>query len=153
MRFATRCFLWSFVPVALLLTGTFWTVQTLTVSSVRNEVRSSLRQTQISMARLRLKSELQNSRFLKVVGDNAPLKAGMQLMADESGSEEARRTLEDQLREICQTLGFDFLIVSNSENVPLAAVLNSNGQLRAMDVTQVRPPERGFFSLGANTYR
>src|ERR1700738_3743469 len=108
MRFATRTFLWSFIPFAILLTGTSWTIQKLAVSSVRNELRSSLRQTQISMARVRSKSELQNSRFLRVVGDNAPLKPGLQLMAWDAASGDARRTVEDQLREICESLSFDF---------------------------------------------
>lgn len=153
MSFATRCFLWSFLPIALLLTGSFWAVQNLAVSSVRSELRSSLRQTQISMAHVRAKSELQNSRFLKVVGDNAPLKAGMQLMSAEPDSGDARRTVEDQLREICQTLSFDFLVVANSDNAPLAGIMRIDDQLLAMDIAHVQPPQRGFFTTGGHTYQ
>jgi len=58
MRFVTRTFLLSFLPFALLLTGSFWAIQRLAVSSVREELRSSLRRTQISMARMQAKSEL-----------------------------------------------------------------------------------------------
>jgi HD-GYP domain-containing protein (c-di-GMP phosphodiesterase class II) len=153
MRFATRTFLWSFLPFGLLLTGTFWTIQVLTVSSVRSELRSSLRQTQVSMARMRSKSELQNSRFLRVVGDNAPLKAGMQLMASEPASADARRTVEDQLREICESLSFDFLMVSNPDNVPTAGVMRVGNQLVAMDMARAHPPQRGFFTEGGHTYQ
>ena len=152
MRFVTRTFLWSFIPFALLLTGSFWAIQKLAISSVRDELRSSLRQTQISMAHMQAKSELQNSRFLRVVGDNAPLKAGLQLMLSEKDSGDARRTVEDQLREICGTLSFDFLLVSNPDGAPMAGVIR-NGALVAMDIAGVRPPQRGFYTIGGITYQ
>jgi hypothetical protein len=153
MRFATRTFLWSFLPFGFLLTGTFWTIQKLAVSSVRNELRSSLRQTQMSMDHMRSKSELQNSRFLRVVGDNAPLKAVLQLMASDPASGDARRTVEDQLREICEDLSFDFLMVSNPDNVPLAGVMRVGNQLVTMDMARAHPPQRGFFTEGGHTYQ
>lgn len=123
MRFATRAFLWSFLPFALLLTATFWVLQQRTVRSVREELRSSVRQVQISMAHVQAKSDLQNSRFLAMVADNAPLTAGMQLMASDPNSADARRTVEDQLREICDSLHFDFLLVSSPDAAPMAGVM------------------------------
>jgi HD-GYP domain-containing protein (c-di-GMP phosphodiesterase class II) len=153
MRFVTRTFLLSFLPFALLLTGSFWAIQRLAVSSVREELRSSLRRTQISMARMQSKSELQNSRFLKVIGDNAPLKAGLQLMLSDPKSDDARRTVEDQLRELCKALGFDFLLASNAENRPMAGVMRVGEQLVAMDIARIRPPQRGFYTVGGLTYQ
>lgn len=153
MRFATRTFLWSFLPMVALLTGTFWTIQTLAVSSVRNELRSSLRQTQVSMAQVRSKSELQNSRFLRVVADNAPLKAGMQLMNTDPGSGDARRTVEDQLRQICEDLSFDFLMVSSSDGKPVAGVMRVGAQLVSMDMARAHPLQRGFFTEGGHSYQ
>jgi HD-GYP domain-containing protein (c-di-GMP phosphodiesterase class II) len=153
MRFATRAFLYSFLPFAILLTGTFGILQHLTVSSVRNEVRSSLRETQLSMSRAQARSELQNSRFLRVVGDNAPLKAGLQLMEADSHSADARRTVEDQLRDLCNVLGFDFLMASNSGGTPVAGVMRSGKQLVALDVDRAHPPQRGFYTVGAVTYQ
>jgi HD-GYP domain-containing protein (c-di-GMP phosphodiesterase class II) len=153
MRFATRAFLFSFLPFAALLAGTFWVLQYLTVSSVRGELRSSLRKTQQSMSRAQARSELQNSRFLRVVGDNAPLKAGMQLMESNSGSADARRTVEDQLRDLCNVLGFDFLMASNSSGKPLAGIMRVGDQLVALDIARAHPPERGFYTVGALTYQ
>ena len=118
MRFGTRTFLWSFVPVAFLLVGAFWVIQTKVVSTVRNGLRSSLRENQVSIARVHSKSELQNSRFLRIVGENAALKAGVQLVLAEPRSDGARLTVEDQLRDICQMLGFDFLMLSNLDGAP-----------------------------------
>ncbi len=153
MRFVTRTFLLSFLPFALLLTGSFWAIQQLAVSSVREELRSSLRRTQISMAHVQSKSELQNSRFLKIIGDNAPLKAGLQLMLSDSTSGDARRTVEDQLRELCEALSFDFLLASSPENRPMAGVMRVGEQLVAMDIARIRPPQRGFYTVSGLTYQ
>lgn len=164
MRFATRTFLWSFLPIAFLLPASFWTIQTLTLSSVRDELRSSLRRSQIANAQVRAKSELQNSRFLRIVGDNAPLKAGLQLIASDPRDADARRTVEDQLTEICENLGFDFLLVSNADGQPLVGVIG-NDQLSggvtshehrsivSMDIHRLRPPKRGFYTTGSLTYQ
>src|SRR5579871_5955215 len=111
MRFSTRAFLWSFGPFVLLMLGSFWNIQKLVQLSVRDGIRTSLRHTHESIAYVRSKSELQNSRFLRMVGENASLKAGLQLLNTEASNPEARRTVEDQLREISQTLGVDFLLV------------------------------------------
>jgi HD-GYP domain-containing protein (c-di-GMP phosphodiesterase class II) len=153
MRFATRVFLFSFLPFAALLAGTFWILQYLTVSAVRSELRSSLRKTQQSMSRAQARSELQNSRFLRVVGDNAPLKAGLQLMAADSQSADARRTVEDQLRDLCNVLDFDFLMASNAGGAPLAGVMRVGDQLVALDIARAHPPQRGFYTVGALTYQ
>src|SRR5580704_16120567 len=133
MRFATRTFLWSFLPFALLLLGSFWTIQKLVELTVRNGLRTSLRQTHQSIARVRSKTELQDSRFLKILGENASLKAGMQLLLADPKSGAARLTVEDQLREICNTLGFDFLLVSSARDTALAGVMRIGDQLVAMD--------------------
>src|SRR6185436_21133070 len=123
MRFATRTFLFSFVPFAFLLMGSFWAIQKRVESTVRDGLRTSLRTTHDSIARVRSKSELQNSRFLRVIGENASLKAGLQLLLAERKSGDARLTIEGQLRELCQALGFDFLMVSDADGAPLAGVM------------------------------
>ena len=153
MRFATRAFLWSFIPFAVLLASSFWFIQQRVQHTVRGGLRSSLREAHISMARLRRESELQNSRFLRIVAENPPLKAGLQLLLVHPQSVPARLTLEDQLREIAETLRFDFLVASNSEGVPLAGIIRIDDQLVGMDISRVKPPQQGFFTLGTNTYQ
>ena len=119
MRFVTRAFIWSFVPLRLHAGGGFWFVQQRRQSTVRDGLRSSPLDAHLSMARLRTQSELQNSRLLRIVGENPSLKAGLQLVISEPKSKAARLTLEDQLREIAETLRFDLLLVSNSDNRPI----------------------------------
>jgi HD-GYP domain-containing protein (c-di-GMP phosphodiesterase class II) len=153
MRFATRAFLWSFGPFALLLFGSFWNVQKLVQLTVRESIRTSLRQTHQSIAYVRSKSEVQNSRFLRVAGENASLKAGLQLLNTEAGNGEARLTVEDQLREISQTLGVDFLLVSGPDGTPRVGVTRIGEQLVAMDTARVRPPQQGFFQIEDHLYQ
>jgi HD-GYP domain-containing protein (c-di-GMP phosphodiesterase class II) len=153
MRFATRTFLFSFVPFVLLLLASFWAMQKLVEHTVRDSLRSSLRQTHASVARVRSNSELQNSRFLKILGENATLKAGLQLLLAAPKSLEARRTVDDQLREICEKLSFDFLLVSDPDGSPLAGVMRVGEQLVGMDIARIRPPQRGFLSVGERAYQ
>jgi putative nucleotidyltransferase with HDIG domain len=153
MRFATRAFLWSFVPFALLLAGSFWVIQRRVQATVRSGLRSSLREAHLSISRLRAQSELQNSRFLGIVAENPSLKAGLQLLLAEPKSGAARLTVEDQLREIAATLRFDFLLISNSDGLPLAGVVRIDDQLVAMDIGRMKPPRQGFFSLGGNAFQ
>ena len=61
MRFRTRAFLLCFVPFAFLLTGSFWAIQKLVKSTVREGLRTSLRENHVSIARLRGRSDLQNN--------------------------------------------------------------------------------------------
>jgi HD-GYP domain-containing protein (c-di-GMP phosphodiesterase class II) len=153
MHFATRSFLWSFLPFILLLLGSFWAIQMLVESAVRDGIRSSLRQTHVSIAHVRTKSELQNSQFLKTLGENASLKAGVQLLLAEPDRAEARLTVQDQLREICSTLDVDFLLVSNTEGAALAGVMRVGDQLVAMDIARIRPPQRGFLTVDDRAYQ
>ncbi|MGH9735607.1 MAG: HD-GYP domain-containing protein [Candidatus Acidiferrales bacterium] len=153
MRFSTRAFLWSFIPFALLLAGSFWFIQRRVEDTVRIGLRSSLREAHVSMAHLREQSELQNSRFLQIVAENPSLKAGLQLLLLHPRSAEARLTLEDQLREIAQTLHLDFLLVSNSDGQPLAGIVRIDDELAVMDLHRSRPPKQGFFTLAAENYQ
>lgn len=153
MRLGLRTFLWSFVPFALLLMASFWAIQTEVISTVRNSLRESLREKQVSIAHLQSRGELQNSRFLRIVGESAALKAGIQLLLANPRSGDARLTVEDQLREICEDLGFDFLQVSNLDGRALAGVMRVGDQLAAIDVAHASSPQRGFFAAGGRTYQ
>jgi len=153
MRFRTRAFLLCFVPFALLLAGNFWAIQKLVKSTVRDGLRTSLRENHVSIARLRGRSDLQNSRFLKVAGENASLKAGLELLASYPANVEARQTVEDQLRESCQQMGFDFLMVSDSQGTPLAGVIRENGQLTPFKASPAGVPEQGLMMQGDKVYQ
>jgi len=152
MRFRTRAFLLCFLPFAILLTGSFWTIRDLVQSNVRDGLRESLRQNHEAIARVSARNDLQNSRFLRVAGENASLKAGLQLMLSNPASTQARGTVEDQLRELCEQMGFDFLSVSNPSGAPLAAVMRTHAGVSAVPVVP-GARKQGLLTLGDAVYQ
>ena len=152
MRFATRAFLLSFIPIALLLTGSFWAVQTLVQRAVRDQLQASLRQTRDSITRTQSHNEARNQRFLRILGENATLKAGLQLLLASRESRDARITVEDQLREMTEQLGFDFLMISDAAGRPVAGIFRVADQLAAIDLARVHPPQQGLMTLDRFSY-
>lgn len=160
MRFRTRAFLISFIPFAILLAASFWMVQRFVQSTVRDGLRASLRENELAIARVNAKAELQSSRFLKIVGENASLKAGMQLLRSQPDSSDARMTVEDQLRELGEHMGFDFLLVSAPTGAPLAGVVRREGeapgaksQLVPSDEALFEHNEKGLLVIGSRIFR
>jgi putative nucleotidyltransferase with HDIG domain len=131
MRFRTRAFLICFVPFAVLMTCSFWMVQRFAHETVGDGLRASLRENQLAIAHLHEKSDQQNKRFLKVAGENASLKAGIELLRSRPGSESAKRTVEDQLLEMGEHMGFDFLLVSAPDGTALAGVIRQEADGRS----------------------
>jgi len=154
MRFATRAFLWSFLPFAALLAGSFWAVRSTALTAVREALRTSVRDNQATLIREREQSESRNARILRVAAENPALKAGLELLATErSAIEAARRTVEDQLSEICDTMGFDFLAVSGTSGKPLAGVVRGPQGFSAMDLKPQPLPAKGLFSTEGHIFQ
>jgi len=160
MRFRTRAFLFCFVPFAVLLTASFWMAQKLAQSTVRDDLRGSLREHQLAMAHAQSKADFQNGRFLKIAGESTALKAGLQLFGSESDSEDARRMMEDQLLELGEHMGFDFLFVSAPNGAPLAGVARQGGetprgksQLVPLDGALIEHSEKGLLVIGGRIFR
>lgn len=153
MRFRTRAFLLCFVPVALLLTGSFWAIQKLVLATVKNGLRSSLRENHRSIARLRSRTDLQNSRFLKMAGENAELKAGLQLLSANPDSAAARATVEDQVGELCTKMGFDFLLVSDADGKALTGVLRTEDGVTPYTDLPALSHRSGLMTIGGEVYQ
>jgi len=154
MRFSTRAFLWSFLPFTCLLAGSFWAARTAALSAVKEGLRSAERDSQVTLAKERERSDLKNIRILRVVAENPALKAGLQLLATEDQTPDAaRRTVEDQLSEICDTMGFDFLAVSSPSGDPLAGVVRGKEGFAPVKFDSLRLPASGFFSMQDQIFR
>ena len=153
----TRAFVLCFVPFALLLTCSFWMIQRFVQSTVREGLRTSLRQNQAAIANIRAKNNVEKSRFLRVAGENAALKAGIQLLRTHPNVESARTTVEDQLRELGEHMGFDFMLVSAPDHTPLAGVVRSgNGeksQLVPLDLSRLDPHGAAFAFLNGRGFQ
>ena len=126
-NFRTRAFLFCFVPFAILLGSSFLTIQRFVEATVRDGLHNSLRESQETLAAIHARSNLQNSRFLKVAGENTALKAGMQLLIAYPQRDAARRTVEDQLRDLGDRMGFDFMLISGPDGSPLVGVVREEG--------------------------
>jgi putative nucleotidyltransferase with HDIG domain len=153
MRFATRTFLSSFVPFAVLLAVSFWAIRASVMKTVRDGLRASVRDNEVALARERARNEGRNRKLLEGIGENPSLKAGLQLLTAEGGaSEQARNTVLDQLSEICDSLNFDFIMVSGQRGAPLMAVVRYAGGFAPVNLSRLHPPEQGFFSADGRLY-
>jgi putative nucleotidyltransferase with HDIG domain len=159
-RFQTRAFLFCFVPFAILLASSFWTIQRFVEATVRDGLHSSLRESQQAIAAIHAKGDLQNSNLLKVAGENTALKAGMQLLLADPHKDAARRTVEDQLRELGEHMGFDFMLVSAPDGSPLAGVVRRDGskpggrrELVPVDTGILYRSDAGFRVLNGRTFQ
>jgi putative nucleotidyltransferase with HDIG domain len=153
MRFATRTFLSSFVPFAALLAIGFWAVRASVIATVRDGLRASVRDNQIALAREPARNEARNRKLLQGVAENPTLKAGLQLLATERRArDQARNTVQDQLSEICDSLSFDFIMVSGTQGEPLAAVIREAAGFAPLSLIRLQPPEQGFFSVDDRLY-
>jgi putative nucleotidyltransferase with HDIG domain len=153
MRFRTRAFLCCFVPFALLVAASFWMIQQRVVRTVHDGLRQNLLDNHQAVAQVLAKSDLQNSRFLKVVGENAALKAGVQLLLTYPNNGDARRTVEDQLHELCDRMGFAMLMVSGANGAPLAGVLRRGAQAGPLDTQNAKVSRSGLTLLDGVVYR
>ena len=153
MRFRTRAFLVCFIPFALLLTCGFAMMQWFVQARVREGLRTSLRENELAIARVHARNDLQNSRFLNIVGENPALKAGAQLMFLEPDNPAARATVEDQLRELGERMGFDFLLLSTPDGKPLAGDTRRGGGLVPLELSSLERAGQGFLLLNGRAYQ
>lgn len=158
-RLRTRTFLLCFFPFAILLTSSFWMIQRFVQSTVRDGLHTSLRESQVAIASIHTKGDLQNSRFLKVAGENSDLKAGMELLNAHEKNADARGTVEDQLRELGERMGFDFMLISAPNGAPLAGVVRQGasktqkGQLVPLDASTLARGNSGFRVIDGHTFQ
>jgi HD-GYP domain-containing protein (c-di-GMP phosphodiesterase class II) len=153
MRFRTRAFVLYFAPVALLLAGSFWMIQRMVQTTVMAGLRTSLRENHRAIMSLRSRSDIENSRFLKIAGENSSLKAGLQLLTTYPSNAEAKRTVEDQLRELCGQMGFDLLMVSDTASTPLAGVIRAQSGLETLKPPATPLTHQGLITQGATVYQ
>jgi len=135
-------------------------IQRFVQSTVRDGLHTSLRQSQVAIANIHAKADLQNSRFLKVAGENTALKAGIELLITRPQSIAARSTVEDQLRELGEHMGFDFMLVSAPDGQPLAGVVRpsrtpgeARTQLIPLDLSELDRNQKGFLLLLGHTFQ
>jgi putative nucleotidyltransferase with HDIG domain len=149
----TRAFLLCFLPFAILMTTSFWMIQRFVQATVREGLHTSLRESQVAIANIHAKGDLRNSRFLRIAGENTALKAGVELLRQNPKSSDARSTVEDQLRELGEHMGFDFMLVSAPGGNPLAGAARQGSQLVPLNLSNLDGNRSGFLLLDGRTFQ
>jgi signal transduction histidine kinase len=126
MSLTTRAFLFSFLPVCVVLLASFVALNTLVQQHVKNGLRESLQKSQELLARANEDYSRRISQFVSVLADSAGLKAAIGLTHEAPSTPETqaeiRRTIEAQLRDIHGLVGYDLLAVTDWKGRTLASV-------------------------------
>jgi putative nucleotidyltransferase with HDIG domain len=179
MRFATRIFVSFFVPFALLLAVSFWGIRASVITAVRNSLRASAWDNAFALNREQARNQARDRKWLQGVAENPTLIASVQLLATErSGGvrnpkhdtvedqarnalmdlqyntvqDQARFTVQMQLGHICDSLAFDFIMISGVHGEPLAAVSRDTGGFTPVNFLRLQPAEQGFVSADNRIY-
>ncbi|MGD0730716.1 MAG: HD-GYP domain-containing protein [Terracidiphilus sp.] len=142
------------------MAASFWMAQELVQSTVRDGLRASLRESQLAKAREQSDADLHNARMIKIVGENAALKAEMETLLSHPESVDAQRAMEDQLRVLGEKMGFDFLVVSAPGGEPIAGIVrqgagkpDGNSQFVPMNTALIEHGEKGLLVIGNRTFQ
>jgi signal transduction histidine kinase len=126
MSLTARAFLFSFLPVCIVLAASFAALNTLVQQHVKKGLRDSLQKSQELLARANEDYSRRIGQFVFVLADSAGLKAAIGLTHEAPATPEIaaeiRRTIEAQLREMHGLVGYDLLAVTDWKGRTLAAV-------------------------------
>jgi signal transduction histidine kinase len=139
LSLTARAFLFSFLPVCLVLACTFAALSTANHRRIKEELRQSLQESDRLLSRANLEYARRTSGLIAKLTDSAGLKAAVGLLAEGHGNpsamEQIRRTIEAQLRELQSSTTYDFAAVSDLRGQTIAAVAFPDAQqLRSLPV-------------------
>ncbi len=128
----TRAFLYSFLPVCIVLAASFVALNTLVARHVKDGLRDSLQKSEQLLDRANADYSRRIGQFMAVLADSAGLKAAIGLTREApstpAAGDQIRSTIEAQLREMHGVVGYDLLAVTDWKGRTLAAVEFGGGQ-------------------------
>jgi signal transduction histidine kinase len=129
LSLTARAFLFSFLPVCLVLVGSFLALSAAIHQRVRAELRESLQETDALLDRVSIEYAHRTAALAAKLTDSAGLKAAVGLLAEPqqqlSSKAQVRRTIETQLVELQASSPYDFIAASDLAGKVVAAVLPS----------------------------
>jgi signal transduction histidine kinase len=156
MSLTTRAFLFSFLPVCVVLGASFVALNTLVQQHVKKGLRDSLQKSQELLARANQDYSRRISQFVSVLADSPGLEAAMGLMREAPMTPETRaeirRTIEAQLREMHGLVGFDLLAVTDWKGRTLAAVEFGAGSAESAERLTDIPAQTSIMQSGGIVY-
>jgi len=123
---ATRAFVFSFVPVCVVLAASFFALTAAMERHIRAGLRESIERSEALLRKAHKESTARIAQFAAGMADSAGLKYTIQLANENAASPEAeavaRRTIEAKLREIHQRVDYDLLAVTDWKGQTLGAM-------------------------------
>lgn len=126
LSLTTRAFLFSFVPVCLVLLCFAIAVNTAVHNQIRRELRDQLRESDLVLNRAEAEYSHRVTVLISKLAEGAGLKAAVGLLSevrnDPALLKQARDTISVQLRDLQVSSGFEFLAVTDLEGNVVTAV-------------------------------
>jgi signal transduction histidine kinase len=152
----TRAFIFSFLPVCLVLATTFVALNAVVEQRVKSGLRDSLQKSEQLVARANAECSRRIGQFAGVMAESAGLKAAVGLLretpATPQNAEEIRRTIEAQLREMHALVGYDLLAVSDWKGRPIAALEFRGAEVVAPALAPELTADPGLVDAGGVLY-
>ena len=152
----TRAFLFSFLPVCVVLAASFMALNTLVQRHVKDSLRDSLQKSEELLDRANADYSRRIGQFVSVLADSAGLKAAIGLTRETPSTPETaaeiRRTIEAQLREMHGVVGYDLLAVTDWKGRTLAAVEFGAGQTDSSGQLINIPSQTAVMQSGGSLY-
>ncbi len=145
----TRAFLFSFLPVCVVLAASFLALNTLVQQHVKDGLRESLQKSEELLDRANADYSRRISQFVSGAGGQRRVESGHRPYARGAldaarTAAEIRRTIEAQLREMHGLVGYDLLAVTDWKGRTLAAVEFDSGPAGARaDLADIPSRHRG----------
>jgi signal transduction histidine kinase/ActR/RegA family two-component response regulator len=153
---ATRTFLFSFLPICLTLAGSFYAIIGAIRGKAKEGLEESFHRTAWLLDQINADSNRQATQLLGILSANSGLKAGIGLLRethfDESTRSQIRGTIEDQLRELNETLNFDLLFVADSAGKPIAGILGATPKPRPLPALETNPDGSSLIAVDGALY-
>ena len=138
---ASRAFVFSFVPVCLVLAASFFALTAAIETHVHSGLKESIEKSEALIQRVDGESRRRIVKFATGITESAGLKSTIQLAHENSATPEgeaiSRRTIEEQLSNIHSLVGYDLLAVTDWKGRTIACLEFQNGQPQSPQVMPV----------------
>lgn len=156
MSLTARAFLFAFIPLCVVLAGSFFALNALVERRVKQALRDSIEKSGQLLAQTNAEHSRRIAQFTAVLANDPGLKAAIGLLREPASSPEAaaevRQTIQAQLRDLHNLVGFDLMAVADWKGRTAAAATFGAPAARATDVTAQLPAEASLIETGDAIY-
>ncbi|PYT23996.1 MAG: hypothetical protein DMG57_30130, partial [Acidobacteria bacterium] len=133
LSLVTRTFVISVLPLCLVMTFLFFSFNIVLKDKVREGLRDYVHTAELLLDRANENYAQQTLQVASLLTENAGLKAAIGLLRETGAQDELRTqvrgTIEDQLKELHEVAGYDFVAISDSQDRTVAALELQRGEI------------------------